>query len=383
TRTFVSNLSGHIGNEEQWQQLSSQTQKEMLGIHSELTDTAVKGPAIFTDTEKQAFKDLVTSHFKQEENEALSKWRKGERPVYDRNAEADVSGMMAKWTNPVFLNYKQPGLLADSCPSDTVPRSCFHSLSSVDFTKNLLDKVKVVGQLDNKFIVSLIDNPDSSKATRPKCSSLLVLFDQHAVHERIRLEHFTKECYEVKGGERTDRIKRSEIKPAQSVTMDQDDLRIMRAFSDEFSRIGVNFSVDKTSRNTIHITSLPLCLMEKDANELKKNKVANVVETVENLIKEHIELLKSTSGACGRLPLTIHRVLCSQACHGAVKFGDKLTAQECKDLLSSLSSCNLPFQCAHGRPSLAPLVNLDALERELLVARKPPNLWKISQLIKH
>ncbi|BFZ12012.1 hypothetical protein BsWGS_15051 [Bradybaena similaris] len=384
TRTFVSNLSGHTVNEEQWRQLSSQTQKEMLGIHSECAAVpAVNGPDVFSAGEKQAFQDLVTNHFEQEDNEALSKWRNGERPVYDKHPEADISSLMAKWNNPVFLNYKQPGVLADTCPSDAVPRSCFNSLSSVEFTKNILDKVTVIGQLDNKFIVSLIDCTESvSKATKPKCSSLLVLFDQHAVHERIRLEHFTKECYEVESGERTDRIKRSEIKPAQSITMDQDDLRIMKAFSTEFIRIGINFSVDKMSRNTVHITSLPLCLMEKDASELKKNKIASVLETVESLIKEHIELLKSTNGACGRLPLTIHKALCSQACHGAVKFGDKLTIQECQDLLSSLASCNLPFQCAHGRPSLAPLVNLDAVERELLSMRRPPNLWRISQYIK-
>lgn len=43
---------------------------------------AVNGPEVFSAGEKQAFQDLVTNHFEQEENEALSKWRKGERPVY-------------------------------------------------------------------------------------------------------------------------------------------------------------------------------------------------------------------------------------------------------------------------------------------------------------
>ncbi|CAL1527582.1 unnamed protein product, partial [Lymnaea stagnalis] len=76
-------------------------------------------------------------------------------------------------------------------------------------------------------------------------------------------------------------------------------------------------------------------------------------------------LIKSTNGACGRMPLTIHKRLCSQACHGAVKFGDKLTLEECEDLVSALKSCDLPFQCAHGRPSVTPLVDVTALEKEL------------------
>ena len=38
-------------------------------------------------------------------------------------------------------------------------------------------------------------------------------------------------------------------------------------------------------------------------------------------------------------------------------FNDPLTLQECRDLLASLADCALPFQCAHGRPSMVPLVN--------------------------
>lgn len=47
---------------------------------------------------------------------------------------------------------------------------------------------------------------------------------------------------------------------------------------------------------------------------------------------------------------------------GAVKFGDKLTPQICVALLEGLKLCNLPFQCAHGRPTVIPLVNLEKLK---------------------
>lgn len=46
------------------------------------------------------------------------------------------------------------------------------------------------------------------------------------------------DSYELENGERTDRIKRSEVRPAQSVTINQDDLRILKAFRQEFHRIG-------------------------------------------------------------------------------------------------------------------------------------------------
>lgn len=41
-------------------------------------------------------------------------------------------------------------------------------------------------------------------------------------------------------------------------------------------------------------------------------------------------------------------------------FNDTLTHDECAQLVSRLSRCAFPFQCAHGRPSMAPLVDLGA-----------------------
>jgi DNA mismatch repair protein MLH3 len=39
-------------------------------------------------------------------------------------------------------------------------------------------------------------------------------------------------------------------------------------------------------------------------------------------------------------------------------FNDILTIQQCEELIARLSRCAFPFQCAHGRPSMAPLVDL-------------------------
>jgi hypothetical protein len=49
---------------------------------------------------------------------------------------------------------------------------------------------------------------------------------------------------------------------------------------------------------------------------------------------------------------------------GAVKFGDPLYLEECEILLKNLSECQVPFQCAHGRPSLVPIVDLQHVHTE-------------------
>lgn len=43
---------------------------------------------------------------------------------------------------------------------------------------------------------------------------------------------------------------------------------------------------------------------------------------------------------------------------GAIMFNDVLSAGECEHLVRRLGRCAFPFQCAHGRPSLVPLVDL-------------------------
>jgi DNA mismatch repair protein MLH3 len=55
-------------------------------------------------------------------------------------------------------------------------------------------------------------------------------------------------------------------------------------------------------------------------------------------------------------------MLNSRACRSAIMFNDELSKEQCQTLVSNLASCKFPFQCAHGRPSLVPLVNLWRVE---------------------
>lgn len=68
------------------------------------------------------------------------------------------------------------------------------------------------------------------------------------------------------------------------------------------------------------------------------------------------------------LPPGVLRTLRSKACRGAVMFGDALTRGECSALVARLAATRMPFCCAHGRPTAAPLVDLSVLRR--LLARR-------------
>ncbi len=41
---------------------------------------------------------------------------------------------------------------------------------------------------------------------------------------------------------------------------------------------------------------------------------------------------------------------------GAIMFGDELTHSECVALVRTVSSCALPFQCAHGNVPLSQII---------------------------
>ncbi|XP_033735862.1 uncharacterized protein LOC117324223 [Pecten maximus] len=315
---------------------------------------------------------------KEEEDLLSVKWA-GTRCSSERTEESQeadsigtkcVEDLLENWENPVFARPEQA--VAAAVEASRRPRGSarVHGvLHSHKFTKDMLQNVTVIGQVDNKFIACMTSSRMNNLAAAP---NLMLLFDQHAAHERVRLEKLTKEAYDG-----DNRICCSTITPAKCLTLEEEEVRVMVSYREEFSRIGVTFTADKQERDSILVHTIPACIMQKEVTEVKRKRESIAWNVVLNLLKEHVEMLMSTSGVLGRLPATLHKVLCSQACHGAIKFGDQLSVEECKELLVSLSLCDLPFQCAHGRPSIMPLLELDKLK--LNHKTKKPNLWKISK----
>jgi len=73
---------------------------------------------------------------------------------------------------------------------------------------------------------------------------------------------------------------------------------------------------------------------------------------------EYLHALHASGGGSTEPPPAVSRLLASKACRAAVMFGDSLSHAECQALLSALAKCDLPFQCAHGRPTVSPMLRL-------------------------
>ncbi|XP_019858092.1 PREDICTED: DNA mismatch repair protein Mlh3-like [Amphimedon queenslandica] len=264
--------------------------------------------------------------------------------------------ILSNWTNPAFRGEEGPAITDIGLSKASSSQIKVHSLiNSYKFTTDMLKHVKVLGQIDNKFIACTLKTEELK-------DDLLVLFDQHAADERVRLEALTEGIYDLATGN----IKSVRIDPSLTLKLNELDRRLALTYARELKNIGVKVSC---KHEMLLVSELPAILTERDIGEKQKIKLA------QDLILKHLELfcLKTVSekvrgGGGAMLPISLHKVLCSLACHGAIKFGDSLTVEQCSELIASLSKCKLPFQCAHGRPSLMPIVNLSLLEK-----RFPPS----------
>ena len=76
--------------------------------------------------------------------------------------------------------------------------------------------------------------------------------------------------------------------------------------------------------------------------------------------KSYLQQVRESQGGLG-LPQSIHKILASVACRNAYMFGERLTLEQGQDLLRNLKATQLCFSCAHGRPTMVPLVDLAVL----------------------
>ena len=73
-------------------------------------------------------------------------------------------------------------------------------------------------------------------------------------------------------------------------------------------------------------------------------------------------------------PQGILDMISSRACRSAIMFNDVLSKEQCEMLVRKLADCKFPFQCAHGRPSLVPLVDVGALNLNKVFQRQEREL---------
>ncbi|XP_061751337.1 DNA mismatch repair protein Mlh3 isoform X2 [Nerophis ophidion] len=294
------------------------------------------------------------------------------------NTSDSLSSMYSKWNNPVFVCPPEVGVDISSGQAGGLTVKVHNILFPYRFSKAMIHSMKVINQVDNKFLACLINTTDDIDGE----GNLLVMLDQHAAHERVRLENLIADSFEENPNAPGERLLcSSTILPPIHVCVTEEERRLLRSCQTHLRNLGLEVTFSQSEDAHVLVGKVPVCFVEKENNELRRKRPSVIKRVVEDYLQEQIELLRSTGRARGTLPLTVLKVLASLACHGAIKFNDRLNRDECHSLVASLSSCQLPFQCAHGRPSIAPLVDvvhLDPNQKEL----QKPNLRKLRRMYK-
>ncbi|XP_044292012.1 DNA mismatch repair protein Mlh3 isoform X1 [Varanus komodoensis] len=289
-----------------------------------------------------------------------------------------LQSLFSEWDNPVFARCPEVAVDVSSRQADSLAVKIHNILYPYRFTKKMIESMQVLNQVDNKFIACLINTRADEKEETD--GNLLVLVDQHAAHERVRLEQLIKDSYEKQPealGKK--KLLASTVCPALEIEITEDQRRLLGCYHKSLEDLGLELFFPKNNSSQILVGKVPLCFVEREANELRRGRQTVAKSIVQEFIHEQVELLQTTGGAQTALPLTVLKVLASQACHGAIKFNDSLTLEESCHLMEALSCCQLPFQCAHGRPSMLPLADVDHLQQE---SQPKPNLAKLRRMTK-
>ena len=209
-------------------------------------------------------------------------------------------------------------------------------------TKEDLKLLKYIGQFDKKFLICLLSK-EKEDGTKTK---QFIALDQHAADERIQLEMIFEQ-YNVDNWQNS-RVKKCTLKTPVKIQISATDAISCRQHSKTFHRWKFLFVVNEHLGAKNGVQSLSVSLLSVPLIE-------GVKMRAQSDFLNFLEALKTNPTIAKNRPPFLLRTLQSKACRSAVMFGDTLSFAEGQNLISKLSECSLPFICAHGRPTIAPI----------------------------
>lgn len=247
------------------------------------------------------------------------------RPLSAEAVEYSYRKLFPHWSNPCFAR--------DLCSSrnsfmESKKRPQMNGRAErcrTAIQRDTIKQLRIVGQVDKKFIVA-VDQ-----------TAVMYVIDQHAASERFMYETLMQNI-------RT-RVFPSTLQTPQRVVLS-------RLQMETASRIWYNLQQwGWTLRTGTDGTDI-------DMIQVPRIDGTDVILNGGRHLQRYLDDVRS--GALGQaIPKPIVESIATAACHSAVRFGDELTREQCESLVWSMADCSNPFICAHGRPSIVPLVRLD------------------------
>ncbi|KAF2625333.1 hypothetical protein BU25DRAFT_460448 [Macroventuria anomochaeta] len=260
--------------------------------------------------------------------------------------------------------------------------------SSARLSKNALRSAEVISQVDRKFILVRMAG-SSTNCEAHLTADIMALIDQHAADERIQVESLlsdlcrpvhsdTHSGYQSKLG-LSSSVKFVNLEKPLHFAISPHEYTHFETFAPNFAAWGILYDISSsvplgsrtgmTEKDTckLSVTTLPLVISERckaDPQVLisflrsaawKYVESPPLVQAAAN--EHHTNWVKKIATS----PPGLVDMVNSRACRSAIMFNDKLSTEGCKALVKKLADCVFPFMCAHGRPSMVPVVDMGRL----------------------
>lgn len=240
-----------------------------------------------------------------------------------------------------------------------------------------LARATIIAQVDRKFILARMA-PAREHVYDGTLNQILVLVDQHAADERCRLENLLSDMFTNDECSGTTSILSHQFSTPIQYPIQEDEVSSLAAYSGYFESWGCHYKVqqefiDGKRQCSVIIEALPLVIAERCRLEpklfiqlLRKEIWSRAGQRIPPLRRftstatfglEHENLALPWLRWMARCPEGILDLINSRACRSSIMFNDPLPIDECQSLISRLSKCAFPFQCAHGRPTMIPIVD--------------------------
>ena len=288
-----------------------------------------------------------------------------------------LSSLSQKRQHDLDKDFLKPSLSEPATKRNKSREDNFYQLGKekMNLTKEMLPCLRIIGQLNNSVILAM-------------SGDLVVAIDQHAADERIKLEslkiHFPadRNTLELDNEFSMNNLKQVNL----DMTIDHYTAAQLESFSEIISSWGFVFKIkevnsyDNSNSNSYNDKGNDNNNNNNNNNgeNLKKLNVTRVplIEGDDLSIQDLLEFVhfidvNPTLPIYACKPPAVTRILNNKACKTAIKFGDKLSIGQCNSIVSDLSTTVFPFQCAHNRPSIAPLINLSPVINDPYIEQTP------------
>lgn len=181
------------------------------------------------------------------------------------------------------------------------------------FLRSSLQRATFIAQVDRKFLLASLDG-------------MLVMVDQHAADERVRVERFLAELVPAEG-----QVERWTFAEPVPVVVSREEAIVVEERWEEFDRWGVGFETksgeegEMDDYRQVYLTSVPLVVADRLKVESRLQ---------QELVRSHVALLAErgcTAAAKGprpwasvlrECPPVLLDLVNSKACRGAIMFND-------------------------------------------------------------